>query len=199
MPDFIDRFRLDSREGARSFYESLRAKDDDPDLEDGRLRTPDVENAAGPSNLAPSSAARTGRSSFTDQQTKQDRYSMWMEQEEGDDDVPASLLMENNAGESVQPLPSRGARKLTARSEAKPKAQLEGIARQDTPYDGVPSRRLLGRPSAVGSLKTTSRREKALWAWVNTSNLDRFMRDVYDYYEGGGMWCIMCSNALWLL
>ncbi|KAK7428660.1 autophagy protein atg9 [Neonectria magnoliae] len=42
-------------------------------------------------------------------------------------------------------------------------------------------------------------REKALWRWVNTSNLDSFMRDVYDYYEGGGLWCILCANALWLL
>lgn len=42
-------------------------------------------------------------------------------------------------------------------------------------------------------------REKALWRWVNTSNLDSFMRDVYDYFEGGGLWCILCANALWLL
>jgi autophagy-related protein 9 len=53
-------------------------------------------------------------------------------------------------------------------------------------------------PVARGSIASNPR-EKALWRWVNTSNLDSFMRDVYDYYEGGGLWCILCANALWLL
>jgi hypothetical protein len=31
------------------------------------------------------------------------------------------------------------------------------------------------------------------------TNLDVFMRDVYEYYLGNGFWCIICERMLHLL
>ncbi|KAL1709709.1 putative transmembrane protein [Schizophyllum commune] len=41
--------------------------------------------------------------------------------------------------------------------------------------------------------------EKALWNWVNVYNLDGFLQDVYNYYEGKGIYCIALSRGLNLL
>ncbi|PHH74732.1 hypothetical protein CDD80_2876 [Ophiocordyceps camponoti-rufipedis] len=66
--------------------------------------------------------------------------------------------------------------------------------------DAVARPRPATRPkSLMTGLVAGSRREKSLWRWASTSNLDNFMRGVYQYYEGGGFWCILCANALWLL
>jgi autophagy-related protein 9 len=63
-----------------------------------------------------------------------------------------------------------------------------------------PSGVLRDRPrSVLKSIKTSNARDKAMWRWVNVTNLDSFVRDVYNYYEGGGLWVIQSSNALQLL
>ncbi|KAG6844926.1 hypothetical protein H0H87_002410 [Tephrocybe sp. NHM501043] len=41
--------------------------------------------------------------------------------------------------------------------------------------------------------------EKALWNWVNVYNLDAFLQEVYNYYEGKGMYSIALSRGLNLL
>lgn len=53
--------------------------------------------------------------------------------------------------------------------------------------------------SILAGRVTGGAKQKAHWRWVNTSNLDGFMNDVYSYFEGGGIWCILCARALWLL
>ncbi|PFH55227.1 hypothetical protein XA68_10332 [Ophiocordyceps unilateralis] len=74
------------------------------------------------------------------------------------------------------------------------------MAQQHHQQDVLPGSRPAKRPkSFMTGLMASSRREKSLWRWANTSNLDNFMRDIYQYYEGGGIGCILCSNALWLL
>jgi autophagy-related protein 9 len=42
-------------------------------------------------------------------------------------------------------------------------------------------------------------KKKAEWRWANVSNLDIFIKDVYDYYVGNGMWCILVERALHLV
>lgn len=41
--------------------------------------------------------------------------------------------------------------------------------------------------------------KKAEWRWANVSNLDNFIRDVYDYYHGYGIWAILLERFLHLL
>ncbi|CED85250.1 apg9-domain-containing protein [Phaffia rhodozyma] len=41
--------------------------------------------------------------------------------------------------------------------------------------------------------------EKALWDWVNVDDLDLFLQDVYEYYKGNGIFCIVLSRALNLI
>jgi autophagy-related protein 9 len=42
-------------------------------------------------------------------------------------------------------------------------------------------------------------RKRAEWRWANVSNLDKFIKEVYDYYLGCGIWCILLERALHLL
>ena len=41
--------------------------------------------------------------------------------------------------------------------------------------------------------------ERALWNWVNVYNLDAFLQEVYQYYQGKGIYCIALSRGLNLL
>ncbi|KAH6918473.1 autophagy-type protein 9 [Coprinopsis sp. MPI-PUGE-AT-0042] len=41
--------------------------------------------------------------------------------------------------------------------------------------------------------------ERALWNWVNVYNLDAFLQEVYQYYEGKGIYSIALSRGLNLL
>jgi autophagy-related protein 9 len=38
-----------------------------------------------------------------------------------------------------------------------------------------------------------------MWRWVNVTNLDNFIRDVYDYYRDSGLRCILLARFLHLM
>lgn len=38
--------------------------------------------------------------------------------------------------------------------------------------------------------------ERALWMWANVDNLDVFLQQVYSYFLGNGMYCILLTRAL---
>ena len=38
-----------------------------------------------------------------------------------------------------------------------------------------------------------------MWLWANVENLDNFLKDVYTYFLGNGMWSILLNRALSLL
>jgi autophagy-related protein 9 len=42
-------------------------------------------------------------------------------------------------------------------------------------------------------------KEKAMWMWANVENLDNFLKDVYTYFLGNGIWSILLNRALSLL
>jgi autophagy-related protein 9 len=42
-------------------------------------------------------------------------------------------------------------------------------------------------------------KQKAEWRWASVSNLDIFIKDVYDYYQGCGIKCILLERSLHLL
>lgn len=56
------------------------------------------------------------------------------------------------------------------------------------------------RPTALLSFVARGdRRQRALWRWTNVTNLDIFVKDVYDYYLGAGIWCILLERVLHLM
>jgi autophagy-related protein 9 len=180
-------FRLGTGSRAsRSFYEQLRSEDDDDDLEQGLGHEIDEENF---------------------RETLQDLHhedmggsvSRWNE----NDEPPASLLVEHNLPQNTKPVP-RSSKQDARRSSVAPQIPRSGPSitratqslRPET--DSQPREALQPRSILAGRVLGGAK-EKALWRWVNTSNLDSFINDVYDYFEGGGIWCILCSRALWLL
>jgi autophagy-related protein 9 len=49
------------------------------------------------------------------------------------------------------------------------------------------------------NLASASPKDKAMWRWANVENLDNFLKEVYVYYLGNGIWCILLSRTLNLL
>ena len=216
-----------SSRGTRSFYEQLRSQED-ADLEDqagldeANLR--ENFNEFDPEDLTTGDSRLTLDSVAFD--TKDNRKpssrgaaqsrnpapaaSRWpVQDDEIDNDVPASLLVEPNEVGNVplspenHPTHQPSARQPSAAgpSSQRSRAQWEAATRQQRlHHDEVPAPASSSHPRPLmRGVMSGGAKEKALWRWVNTSNLDSFMRDVYDYYEGGGLWCILYSNALWLL
>jgi autophagy-related protein 9 len=46
---------------------------------------------------------------------------------------------------------------------------------------------------------TVDPKQKALWLWVNVSDLDAFLAEVYEYYTGCGIYSILLRRLLTLL
>lgn len=209
-----------STQGGRSFYEQLRGYDDEPDfdVETGPPGEDDPSRVFGSIPAPTLAAARRnnadrvvspGANSLLQDAPRSSNGSRgppirWPQHDdEGDDDVPASLLVESNKAMANPALGQTEAQHY--RSPEPPsghgQAQWRPPAEEARLEVPKPSARPAAAPfrSLLNAGASFDRKNAALWRWVNISNLDSFMRDVYDYYEGGGMWCIMCSNALWLL
>lgn len=54
-------------------------------------------------------------------------------------------------------------------------------------------------PSVREASRGLSGRNRALWQWVNVVDLDKFLQDVYWYYKGKGLQCIIIARSLALL
>ncbi|CEI40155.1 Autophagy-related protein 9 [Fusarium venenatum] len=218
----FSRIKSPSR-GSQSFYRQLRSAEDpeyDPGLDEENLghRFDDFQTEGldiGDSRMTVESAAlgskRKGKATFrsTAHVRSPGRTSpRWQQDDEGDNEVPASLLMEPKDVDQPISTPSKRATNprnsqtpaSTGPSSARTRAQWEAVTTQQQLHQDDPYNESIGPrpiPFARGTMSNNPR-EKAMWRWVNTSNLDSFMRDVYDYFEGGGLWCILCANALWL-
>jgi autophagy-related protein 9 len=131
------------------------------------------------------------------------------EAEEGND-VPESLLMERSELGGVgdpTPMPVRQPLQLEQPLLGNPRAH-QGRGRRDIHRSGQdlptakpyrpPLDKLIRRPTGPG-VAARSARDKAEWRWANVTNLDQFMLDVYNYYEGCGIWCILTDRGLHLM
>ncbi|EHK23239.1 uncharacterized protein TRIVIDRAFT_123233, partial [Trichoderma virens Gv29-8] len=207
-----------STQGGRSFYEQLRSYDDEPDYDveagpahGGASRLFDSipaptlaaarrnNNSNNNNNNSAGSVLSPGASSLHQDPRRGPPIRWPQHDDDGDDDVPASLLVESNKAMANPALDQTEAQHYHS-----PEPPSGHGRPQWRPPAEVP--RPSARPAAappLGSLLNAGpsfdRKNAALWRWANITNLDSFMRDVYNYYEGDGMWCIMCSNALWLL
>ncbi|SZF03737.1 unnamed protein product [Blumeria hordei] len=138
--------------------------------------------------------------------SKWDQQIPRLQTEDGDDDVPASLLIEGHD------IPGPRTPKTTRKSQPKsfqkalPKpgilngkstVPLNDTYSQLNPqfFDRNNIRNPLKSPRITAAFLRNSR-EKALWRWANVTNLDNFIREVYDYYTGSGIQCILLESFL---
>ncbi|KAL2829008.1 autophagy protein Apg9-domain-containing protein [Aspergillus cavernicola] len=126
-----------------------------------------------------------------------------------DDDVPASLLMEGHQDDDdlksrLPPPPSHHlSDPQPSRSAHSPR---RGHIRWNNTRDQQPSHDLPRRnqPRSLWSaghpnMALIDPKEKAMWMWANVENLDNFLKDVYTYFLGNGIWSILLNKVLSLL
>lgn len=133
------------------------------------------------------------------------------EGDEGDDDdVPASLLVEGHQDNDNQrtnlpppprnhfgadasvPGPSSDANRVHWEATKTHQPLHHSNTRKPHPVKGW----VLGQHP---NLAMVDPKEKAMWRWANVENLDNFVRDVYTYFLGNGIWSILLTRALNLL
>jgi autophagy-related protein 9 len=226
---------LPSNPSTRSIYEDLRAHDEasESDIEEQAGMALDEENLGFRDDELENADAFNGEDSrittestaFLDGQQQRargdhksrkgpKRQSRWLAQsprlleEDGDDDVPASLLIEDNHGLATQNQPRnrQGAPQVR-------QAAIPGPSNRETRahWDATQAQQRLHRdeddgirggpqtPNPKVGLLTGTPYEKAMWRWINVTNIDNFITDVYDYYIGAGIWCIILTRVLDLL
>lgn len=205
----------------RSFYEELRARRDDIDIEDQAAFAMDEENLnhrfqddeIDPNTLAIETSRATMASDARRSPSRgsAQRPRRWPSQDDdGDNDVPESLLVEPHEPDVSNKL-NNGRRKTTSPktvpipgpSTRRNRAQWETTKYQqrlhrDYTTPGSSSRNPV-ESRAIGNTVFGTARQKAEWRWANVDNLDSFMQDVYDYYRGNGFWCILLDRLLHLV
>ncbi|KAG2418090.1 hypothetical protein HFD88_001191 [Aspergillus terreus] len=129
------------------------------------------------------------------------------EPDDGDDDVPASLLVEGREDDEdlkarLPPPPSSHGfadqeASIPGPSSGRDRARWESAREQLPLYNDQrrPRPKVWGHPN----LAAVDPKEKAMWLWANVENLDNFLKDVYTYFLGNGMWSILLNRALSLL
>ncbi|KAL4920326.1 autophagy protein Apg9-domain-containing protein [Aspergillus aurantiobrunneus] len=126
-----------------------------------------------------------------------------------DDDVPASLLMEGQHDDDdlklrlppppshhlSDPQPSR-----SARSPRPDHIRWDDTGSQQRSHE-LPRRNRLRTLWSAGhpNLALIDPKEKAMWMWANVENLDNFLKDVYTYFLGNGIWSILLNRILSIL
>ncbi|KAG9672280.1 APG9-domain-containing protein, partial [Aureobasidium melanogenum] len=101
-----------------------------------------------------------------------------------DEDIPASLLIEDKPDQSTfAPTPNH-------RTEAQWRKTQE---RQQLHPDDRPRPAISRVPNQDAVLK-----EQAMWLWTNVQNLDAFLLHVYQYFTGHGIWSILLSRFIHL-
>ncbi|KAI1826310.1 autophagy protein Apg9 [Xylaria intraflava] len=197
---------LDSRAASDLDEENLTHKFHDDDLDQAeRLGLDDSQISTG-SPVEPARDTRSGAHLGAGHPE-----SHWLLNDDGDNDVPASLLVEgpsgdNPKGKAPASSPSQARRPGSAGHSNNRRristqwetAQAHQRLHQDDDYGPIPPQ---GRanPYTKRPGLAASPEDKAMFRWANVSNLDVFIRDVYDYYLGAGLWCIVLDRALHLL
>jgi autophagy-related protein 9 len=130
--------------------------------------------------------------------------------EDGDDDVPASLLVEGHQDDDdlksrLPPPPSSHLPREDTQPLPGPSTRGDRVrwrtAREQQPLHDADRRRAPGVRWSLGqpNLNTVDPKEKAMWMWANVENLDNFLKDVYTYFLGNGIWSILLNRVLSLL
>ena len=142
---------------------------------------------------------------------KEDR----LDEHESDDEVPQSLMVEAPPRKvaAVTSMKGKGKAKNTTSGRMQPLFSSSGRKVPPVLPTHVSDVDLPPRPSEtefkpqdnprqeprVRSMRGLDAYERALWNWVNVYNLDRFLQEVYWYYEGKGIYSIALARGLNLL
>lgn len=205
----------------RSFYEELRARNDELDIEHHADLALDEENFVQDfqdDDIDPESLALEGSRDISPSNNNHAVASpsnahgatAWNPREDdGDNDVPASLLVEHhNAVRSDKARKSKRRSRnkdapIPGPSTTKTRAQWETAKTQQRLHhddgfaEALPFHR--GQPRGIANTLTRTAKQKAEWRWANVVSLDSYMQDVYNYYRGNGLWCILLDRGLHLL
>ncbi|KAL8942361.1 MAG: hypothetical protein Q9211_001422 [Gyalolechia sp. 1 TL-2023] len=213
--------------GSPSIYETLRQQDESSDQSDVEQRAAmavDEENlgrefhdyelgdvivdaAASQSNLftdpKPSAPQTMSNAISLEHQTTQISSNLPDTMDE-DDEVPQSLLIEDHES-PISPLREQQPRPISSPvpGPATKAARAKWHATQEYQRLHTETPRRRGKSSQSGrpflGLAVASPRERAMWRWANVEDLDNFLRDVYEYFLGNGIWSILLSRFLNLL
>jgi autophagy-related protein 9 len=155
---------------------------------------------------------KTHKSSTRDRKLKSGSKAKWLSRsprmldDDGDDDVPASLLVEEDedgggpsraAGTQRSPKPAKAA-PVTNASTRNAQARWETVQDRQRLHEDEETMRP-GITVPKPGMFAASRKERAMWMWINVTNLDRFMGEIYAYYRGAGIWPICLDRLLNLL
>ena len=155
------------------------------------------------------------KSKAAGKQHSRERGQIWdhsrrrVDAEDADDDVPMSLLVEmNQRPGSVSPQPgmakpqpqSPNATPIPGHATGAARAKWQTTQEQQQLHRDTPTKLHFGaQRTQRGPLLLIDPKQKALWRWTNVQNLDNFLKDVYDYFIGNGIWCILLGRMLNLL
>ncbi|KAK8044849.1 hypothetical protein PG993_004873 [Apiospora rasikravindrae] len=207
LPDDHD-VDIENRAGLALDEENLTHDFHDDDLHNvGGLGLEDSRISSG-SVIPPTRDAR----SAPGRRHRHDAGARWLSvDDDGDNEVPASLLVEHNSAPATGSNPRRAgaqpSRHVAAPGSSSSRrnqaqwetAQVQQPLHPDDDY-GHPLRGLQpsGIPARRGGLNVNPR-DKAMYRWANVQNLDIFIGEVYNYYLGAGLWCILLDRVLHLL
>ncbi len=124
--------------------------------------------------------------------------------EDVDDEVPQSLLIEGDDDGAPKarrqqdtgiPPPISGPSTRGTHAKWQTTQQHQRLHEDLTPrHAPIPPIARRGHPLGMMDPK-----QKAEWMWANVENLDNFLKQVYEYYLGHGIWSIMLNRVLFLL
>lgn len=121
-----------------------------------------------------------------------------------DDEVPQSLLIEDDQDllprgrdghDTVMPPPVPGPSSRATRAKWQATQEQQRLYQEPVP----PQAHSKGSSRRGHLLGLMDPKDRAMWMWANVENLDNFLKDVYDYYIGNGIWCILLNRMLNLL
>lgn len=128
-----------------------------------------------------------------------------------DDDVPESLLLDSDRPSAARPRehprqtqvrPDRLPSPVPGPSTHTNRTQWNATRTQQRLYGDsrpAPRQRRFGAQLGRNGVIFTDPKEEAMWRWANVHNLDRFLTEVYTYYQGHGMQSILLNQYLNLL
>ena len=213
--------------GEPSVYETLRQHDelsDQSDLEERAGMTLDEENIGtgfhdyepdaltdattnkvGSSRVKYSSRQSQGSAARTAQSRPRTPHAAGRaNMDDLDDEVPQSLLIEDDQApnllprieqDSAMPPPVSGPSSRATRAKWQATQEQQRL-HQESVLPREYSKKNLRRGQPLGMMDP---KDRAMWMWANVENLDNFLKDVYDYYIGNGIWCILLNRILNLL
>jgi len=199
-----DQSDIEERAGMAIDEENLGGRFHDHDLEEGLFDAAASHvteaipgNSRGKSKESPSRAGQRHK--------RLQKPPTGDEADEMDDEVPQSLLIEGD--QDAVPAPTNRQQQetrpppVTGPTTRGTRAKWQATQEQQRLHQDLNSARPQHRSSAHRGqpLGTGDPKEMAMWRWANVENLDNFLKDVYDYFLGNGIWCILLSRMLNLL